>query len=417
MVRGPDGGWQTVAVHPSGAAPNRDDPVSRVVLKNVSQHKRTFWYDPLNHMGAVGGAPMADAGSSLAGVDSVVAAPILDRQGDVIAVLYGERRLNSVVTTGKRVSKLEAMLIELLASGVATGLARLQQERTALAFQTQLEQFFTPALARQLSTRPELLSGQDLEITVLFCDIRGFSRITRNHDPTFTVEWTNDVLSTLSDCVLNHEGVLVDYIGDELLAMSGATEHQPDHAERACRAALDMLGCLPELDKRWRGALGEMMGYGIGINTGIARVGNTGSRRKFKYGPLGDTVNVGSRVQGASRYFKANLLITRATRDRLGAGVSGAPIGTARVVNIADPIELFELCDPNDPHACRLGPAYEEALAAFEAGEFRKTSRLLGRIVNDYGDDGPSFALLARAMACFVEEPQVFDPAFRLPGK
>ena len=86
------------------------------------------------------------------------------------------------------------------------------------------------------------------------------------------------------------------------------------------------------------------MGLGIGINTGMARVGNTGSRRKFKYGPLGDTVNVASRVQGASKYFKSSLLITRATRDRLGPEFPLRRLGRARVVNIADPIELFELC-------------------------------------------------------------------------
>jgi adenylate cyclase len=417
-IRGKQGEWNTVALHPSSGEPrNRDDPVSRLVLKMVSQHKRTFWYDPLSHVAQFDASRITDVGSSLAGVDSVVAAPILDREGTVIAVLYGERRLNSIVTTGKRVSRLDAMLIELLASSVATGLARMEQERAALSFQTQLEQFFTPELARQLATRPELLNGQDLEITALFCDIRGFSRITRNHGPTFTLDWTNDVLSTLSDCVLKHEGVLVDYIGDELLAMWGAPENQPDHAERASRAAIEMIGCLPELNQRWQGALGEPMGFGIGINTGMARVGNTGSRRKFKYGPLGDTVNVASRVQGASKYFKSSLLITRATRERLGPEFQVRRLGQARVINIADAIELFELCSPDQPNACELGAAYEEALVAFEAGEFRKTSRLLGRVINDHGDDGPSFALLARAIACYVEEPLAFDPAFRLPGK
>ena len=417
-IRGKQGEWNTVALHPASVeARSRDDAASRLVLKMVSQHKRTFWYDPLNHPAALEVSQTADVGSSLAGVASVVAAPILDRNGTVVAVLYGERRLNSIVTSGKRVSKLDAMLIELLASGVATGLARLEQELAALSFQSQLEQFFTPELARQLATRPELLNGQDLEITALFCDIRGFSRITRNHGPTFTLDWTNDVLSTLSDCVLKHDGVLVDYIGDEMLAMWGAPELQPDHTERACRAAIDMINCLPALNERWQGPLGEAMGFGIGINTGIARVGNTGSRQKFKYGPLGDTVNVASRVQGASKYFKSSLLITRATRDRLGPGFRVRRLGTARVVNIADAIELFELCSPEQPNACELGSAYEEALVAFEAGEFRKTSRILGRIINVHGDDGPSFALLARAIAFFVEEPAAFDPAFRLPGK
>jgi adenylate cyclase len=417
-IRGKQDEWTVVAEHPPAVqAQYGEHSISRLVLKRVCDYKRTFWYDPMCHGPQYEVTALTNSGQSMAGLDSVVVAPILDREGTVIAVLYGERRIDSIVKTGKRVSKLDAMLIEVLASGVATGLARLEQERAALSFQTQLEQYFTPELARQLATRPELLTGQDVEISALFCDIRNFSRITRNHAPKFTLDWINDMLSTLSDCVLEHEGVLVDYVGDEVLAMWGAPKNQPDHAERACRAALDMIGRLPSLNERWGGPMGEAMGIGIGINTGVARVGNTGSRQKFKYGPLGDTVNVASRVQGASKYFKSSLVITRATRERLGAEFQVRRLGKARVVNIADPIELFELCSPGQPNACELGVAYEQALVAFEAGEFRKTSRILGRVINDHGDDGPSFALLARAIACIVEEPANFDPAFRLPGK
>jgi len=209
----------------------------------------------------------------------------------------------------------------------------------------------------------------------------------------------------------------VDYIGDELMAMWGAPEPQPDHAARACRAALEMIGCLPQLNARWQGPLREPIEVGIGINTGIARVGNTGSRMKFKYGPLGDTVNVASRVQGASKYFKSSLLITRATRDRLGPEFQLRRLGGARVVNIADPIELFELCSVNRPEPCERRSAYDEALIAFEARGFRKAARILGRLVDTHPDDGPAIALLARAIAYVVEEPETFDPAFRLMGK
>ena len=73
-----------------------------------------------------------------------------------------------------------------------------------------------------------------------------------------------------------HRGVLVDYIGDELMAMWGAPEEQPDHARLACRAALDMLDLVPQLNERWLTTLKEPMSLGIGINSGVARVGNTG---------------------------------------------------------------------------------------------------------------------------------------------
>src|SRR5262249_36584227 len=146
--------------------------------------------------------------------------------------------------------------------------------------------FFTPQLARQLELNPDLLQGRDAEVTLLFCDIRGFSRISEQLGPAGTMTWISDTMATLSECVRARQGVLVDYIGDELIAMWGAPEAQPDHARLACLAALDMLARVPELNERWRTQLKETMGLGIGVNTGVSRVGNMGSPHKFKYGPL-----------------------------------------------------------------------------------------------------------------------------------
>ena len=328
------GEWQAHAQYtaprvvrePSGLA-------SRHVLSRVRQEKRTFWEAP--------DSSLPDA-VSLAEVDAVVAAPILDGSGAVIGALYGDRRQRSgAMASARPITEVEAMLVELLARGVAAGLARLEQEQAALAARVQFEQFFTPELARQLARQPDLLQGRDAEVTILFCDIRGFSRISERLGPAQTVAWISDVMGTLSDCVRAQGGVLVDYIGDELMAMWGAPEEQPDHARRACRAALDMLARLPELNERWQAVLKEPMDIGIGINTGPARVGNTGSQHKFKYGPLGNTVNLASRVQGATKYLKCRLLITGATQAKLDQSFATRRLCRVRVVNIAEPVALY----------------------------------------------------------------------------
>lgn len=407
--------WKTIAYHTSPTVEGMPGGVpSQGVLERVRREARTFWRTP-----SVPGLNVAgEEGSSLVGITSVVAAPILDAEDRVIAVLYGDRRqFGSASGFSRPISRFDAMLVDLMAGSVAAGLARLEHQRAALAMQAQFEQFFTPELASQLAGNPELLAGQDLEITALFCDIRGFSRITRNLGPARTLEWVGDVLSTLSDCVLDRQGVLVDYIGDELMAMWGAPEAQPDHAERAALAALAMLDALPQLNARWATVLGEPMGLGIGVNTGMARVGNTGSRRKFKYGPLGDTVNIASRVQGANKYFKTSLLLTRATRKRLGPRFVARRLGLVRMVNIAEPIELHELMPFDRPGWPALGAAYQSAMEAFESRSFRQAARILGALVEEHVDDGPALALMSRAVACMVEEPDPFDPAFTLPGK
>src|SRR5262249_44676594 len=127
----------------------------------------------------------------------------------------------------------------------------------------ELEQFFPPEVARQLIDQPEVLEeGAQTDITVLFCDIRGYSRISRRLGPANTIEWVSAVMEELSDCILRNGGVLVDFIGDELMAMWGAPASQPDHAVRACRTGLEMLACLPGLNATWAHRLGEQMDLG-----------------------------------------------------------------------------------------------------------------------------------------------------------
>src|SRR5205823_2272140 len=101
-----------------------------------------------------------------------------------------------------------------------------------------------------------------------------------------------DVMERLSEQIVKYKGVIVDYAGDGILAMWNAPVIQADHAALAARAALAMLAELPALNASWQATVGGLLGLGIGLNTGVARVGNTGSSRKMKYGPHGLTVNV-----------------------------------------------------------------------------------------------------------------------------
>lgn len=404
-----DENWQTRALCTralDGQQATR--PVSSHVLRRVSQEKRTFWEVTDSSFSAA---------VSLRGVDAVVAAPILDRNGTVIGALYGDRTHESSTRRTEPISELEAMLVEVLARGVAAGLARLEQERAVLAARVQFEQFFTPELSRQLALDRNLLSGRDAEVTLLFCDIRGFSRISERLGPARTVEWISDVMQELSLCVHAQGGVLVDYIGDELIAMWGAPAEQPDHARRACRAALAMLDLLPRLNARWQEFLQESMLFGIGINTGTARVGNTGSQLKFKYGPLGNNVNLASRVQGATKYLKCSLLITGATQAQLDDSFLSRRLCQVRVVNIEEAVNLHELVPEGHPGWPNSKIQYERALEAFEEGNFAKAARILGNWRDDLLADAPAVLLLHRTVQCLVEDPNPFDPVLVLTGK
>jgi len=396
---------------------------SNRILANVLQHKRTFWQVTGQSFGGQAFSSESLMGTaSLGGVQAVVASPVLSLAGEVVAVLYGDRHCGpepagNGLGNESGISRLEAMLVETLASSVAAGLARIEQERKTLAAQVRFEQFFTRELAGQLAVEPDLLRGRDTDVTILFCDIRGFSRISERIGPAATVEWVGDVLNALSNCVMVHQGALIDYIGDELMAMWGAPARQTDQAQRACQTALDMWASLPEISARWQATLGEPTRLGIGINTGVARVGKTGSDVKFKYGPVGNTVNLASRVQGATKHLRANVLITAATRARLGAGYLTRQICRVNVVNISEAVELHELMTETGTAAEALCRQYESALHEFHQQNFRQAAKILGSILEDSPNDGPSVVLLSRVADQLLNPTREFKPAWELPGK
>src|SRR5262249_53573159 len=154
-----DGDWKEQAIR-TMVGPRKAVPPSERVLGTLLMQKRTLWEVPSSLTTAV----------SLAGVRAVVAAPILDRRGGGIGAVYGDRRSDD--PAAQPVSKLQALLVEMIASSVAAGLARMQQEHAALRAQVLFEQFFTPELSRQLEAQPDLLAGRSAEVTILFCDIR-----------------------------------------------------------------------------------------------------------------------------------------------------------------------------------------------------------------------------------------------------
>jgi len=384
--------------------------LSRRVLAEVSQHKRTFWEEPDRAEGL-----SQDRQRKLA---AVVAAPILDRRGAVLGVLYGDRLVESGQQGRGPIAEVEALLVELLARGVAAGLARLEQEAEAVRARVQLEQHFTPELARNLASRPDRLEGREAEVTVLVCAVPGLSRACERLGPARNGAWIADVLGDLSGCVRAEEGVLVDYPGDELLALWGAPGEQPDHARRACRAAQTMVGCLPELSQRWQAETGEPLQIGVGISTGPAYVGNIGSRHKFKYGPQGKTVNLASRVLEATRYFKTRVLLTADTQAKLDAGFATRRLGKVRLQDIPAAVEIHELAGPELPDWERARAEYELALAEFENKRFGSVTRILAAWRQQPGgaNDAPALVLLARAVNCMVEVPDPFDPVWVLSG-
>lgn len=400
--------WDVAAVCSGGSA---DDSriqdtgrfYSRTILRKVLGEKRTFYR-----------TAEVNPTMSMSGVESFVASPILDVGGQVVGALYGVR---SSLGGMRRleIKPLEAQLVQLLAGAVGTGLVRLTREAEVARSRVQFEQFFSEELARELQRNPALLDGCDREVTCLFADIRNFSALSQQLGPGDTCALVGDVMDRLTQRIVERSGTLVDYSGDGLLAMWNAPADQPNHAELAADAALALQAEVPAMNAVWAARLGRPLALGIGINTGVARVGNVGSKRRFKYGPLGHHVNLASRVEGATKYLGTPTLITRATRNRLGPEFSLRRVCQAQLVGMTEPAELFELHSRGPDEVWERGrDAYERALALFESGKWSEACQAVypSLVASHARPDVPSLMLLARAVECLRTEPDSFDPVF-----
>jgi adenylate cyclase len=178
-----------------------------------------------------------------------------------------------------------------------------------------------------------------------------------------------------------------------------------------------MLAALPHLDQRWQAKVGAPTAIGVSLNSGSAQVGNTGSRFRFKYGPLGNTVNLGSRVQGLTKYLKCPLLVTRATQGQLGPGFIARKVCKARVHNIQTPIDLYEVDAAGSGRRREFFVESESALEALEAGDFALAARKAGTLLLDHRGDGPLLLTLHRATLALMQDGKGFDPVWEPPGK
>jgi adenylate cyclase len=398
-----DGDWRHVACYPSHSDPA--SLYSRSILETVTRERRTFYQG------------IQSTVASLVGVVAVVASPILDEDQKVIGAVYGARRGEG---RSPEIRPLEAQLTQVLAAAVAAGLARQESEAQAARRLVQFEQFFTPDLAAALDRDRALLEGKEREVTVLFADIRGFAGVSERLSARLTCELVREIMEHLTATVMESAGVVVDYIGDGLLAMWNAPVEQPDHAVRACRAALAMRDGLPALNRRWEGRLGRTFDLGIGLNSGLALVGNTGSHQKFKYGPLGHSVNLASRIEGATKHLGVNLLISGTTRDHLGEAFATRRLCRARLVGIGHEVNLFELvAESASPDWQARRASYEQALSLYESGKWSEACRTLFPLLatGQEGYDLPTLSLLGRAVECLKAPPPDFDPVLELKSK
>lgn len=302
------------------------------------------------------------------------------------------------------------------AAALSTGLATEGREKARL--RSAFSRYVPPGVVERLLADPSRirLGGERRELTVLFSDIRGFSRSAENLEPEVLSEYLNEFLTPMTSLVLDQGGMLDKYIGDALMAVYGAPLEVPDHAPRACRTALAMLDALGPLNAEFERRGLPPVHVGIGINSGPMSVGNMGSQVRFDYTVLGDAVNLGARLEALTRDYRVDVLVGAKTAGLAGAEFVFRELDSVRVKGREGVESVHELCGARG--SARFSPdslaGFGAALTDYRAGRWEEAdSGLRGFLARNPGD-GPAQVLIDRIAALRARPPDgawdgVFD--------
>lgn len=232
-------------------------------------------------------------------------------------------------------------------------------------------QYVPPELVDEMAKDPEAFSleGENRELTVLFSDVRGFTTISEGLEPKELTQLMNEYLTPMTHVIQHHRGTIDKYMGDAIMAFWGAPLEDPHHARHALQAAMDMFRSLELLRQDFAAKGWPPINIGIGINTGPMTVGNMGSEFRMAYTVMGDAVNLGSRLEGLTKQYGVNIIVSEFTRAQVPEFVF-RELDLVRVKGKDKPVAIYEpVCAAGEEDAATKDELklYREALKLFRA--------------------------------------------------
>jgi class 3 adenylate cyclase len=267
--------------------------------------------------------------------------------------------------------------------------------------------YFDPKIVEGIVDKPTLVAteGQRRVMTVIFCDMKGFTHLSEGLTPQGLVKIMNRYLSTMSEPIREHRGIIDKYIGDAIMAYWGPPfVEEGEHARLACLAAAEMIERVATLRKE----LPELLevrslqidcDIRIGIATGEVLAGSMGSKFMMSYTILGDTVNLASRLEAANKAYGTRSLVSETTIMAAGDAVEAREIDRIVVFGQTQPQAVFEVLGRKgalSANQIALRDRYAEGLAAYRAGRFDEARDAFNAALEAVPDDGPSLTLLGR---------------------
>lgn len=318
----------------------------------------------------------------------------------------------SYILFGRYQVMVEIVPLEgILAAAYVTGVA--YRRVLAMRDKAQVTRTFGHYVSYQVVDRllkePELvrLGGEKKELTVLFSDIRGFTTISEKLEPEEVVRLLNEYLTAMTRVVFKYDGVLDKYMGDAIMAFYGAPIEMADHADKACLTALEMIEVLKGLQAKWKETGVPVIDIGIGLNSGPMIVGNMGSDVRFDYTVMGDSVNLGSRLEGINKQYGTRIIVSEFTRNIASSKFNFRELDLVRVKGKNDPVRIYELMSEKDAQPLFL-EVFEKGLIAYRGMDWYRAESLFQQALSVKPDDGPSSIYIKRCLE-YKKTPPLAD--------
>ncbi len=268
------------------------------------------------------------------------------------------------------------------------------QEQRGKFMRGAFSSYLSADLLDQLIEHPDTLSlgGESKELSILFSDIRGFTTISESMDPVSLITLLNRYFTPMTNAVLENGGMLDKYIGDAVMAFFNAPIDVKNHADASCHSALEMIERLNILNEELKLDGINPIKIGIGINTAEVVVGNMGSDTRFNYTVIGDGVNLASRVEGLTKNYGIEILITEFTVAKLSKNFIYREIEPVKVKGKDEAVLLYQLMPINDKSRM-VKKVYDKALEAYKNSQLDEAKKLFNSLIEDF-DDKPSLYFL-----------------------
>ena len=271
---------------------------------------------------------------------------------------------------------------------------------------------YVPAkVVDQILADPEKLSlgGEEREVTIMFTDVAGFTSISERLTPVELVKLLNEYLTEMTDAVLAHDGIIDKYEGDLIMAEFGVPVPYDNHAFMACKTAIEMQKKLIKLREKWKKEGKPELRARIGINTGEVIVGNMGSRDVFDYTVMGDHVNLGSRLEGANKFYGTEIMISEFTYDYIKDEFYTRELDLIRVKGKDKPIKVFQLIkskkDKVNENFLKMLDVYNKGIQHYKIQEWSEAIDCFEACLNFVPEDPPSVEYRSRCIEFKFNSP------------